>query len=132
MIVNYKQLHSLLLKYKQNDSAARLIRKIAQAGKGIHNETGEFQINGSISPKDMNDIIAPMINGNNMEASFKCFAKSFVPDKAREKNSFEKDYAHSFMSAIPTPLFDNKGHLKAIVGDVNTDFDGNLIMHVSL
>ena len=34
MVINYKQLHSLLLKYKLNDSATKVSIKIAEVGKG--------------------------------------------------------------------------------------------------
>lgn len=132
MVINYKQLQSLLLKYKLNDSATKVSIKIAEVGKGVHDEMNVFSTNIQITKDDMHAIISPIFEYGTLDAVFRHFAKSFIPNKSREKESFEKTSAKSFTSVIPTPLFDSKGRLRTIVGNIRTDFDGNLLMHVSL
>ena len=132
MINNYNQLHHILLKYKQHYAAAKLSIKIAELGKGVHDEMNEFSADIEITQDNMDAIISPIFKYSNAETAFSYFAKFFIPNKSHEKKSFERESAKYFTSVIPTHLFDSKGRLKTIVGNTRTDFDGNLILHVSM
>ncbi len=132
LIGNYSQLHNLLVKYGLKDRASKLSIKIALFGKGIQDEMTEFRQDFTISNEDIDSCINSILQNGNIETSFGNFTYSFIPKKEREKKSLERIVKDApFIYMIPQSLFDDRGRMTAVVGGIETDLEGNLIVHIS-
>ena len=133
LVGNYSQLHKLLVKYGLQDRAAKLSIKIAKFGEGIQDEMQEFKQEFTVSKEDLDSIINSILQNDNIETSFGRFTYSFIPKTEREKESLEHIVKGApFLHMIPQSIFDEKGRVKAIVGDIETDLEGNLVVHISM
>ncbi len=131
LITNYSQLHNLLVKYGLQDKASDLSIKIARFGEGVQNEMTEFKQEFTISREEMELCVNSVLHEENVEISLVRFAYSFIPKKESEKKLFEQIVKKdAFLYMIPQSIFD-KGRVKAIIGGIETDFEGNLIVHIS-
>ena len=132
LVGNYSQLHKLLIKYGLQEKASELSIKIAKFGEGIQNEMQEFRQEFTVSKEDMESIINSILQNDNIEASFGCFTYSFIPRKERAKMELDRIVKDApFIYMIPQSLFDDRGRVKAIVGGIETDLEGNLVVHIS-
>lgn len=130
---NYSQLYKLLVKYGLQDKAAKLSIKIAKFGEGIQDEMAEFKQEFTISKEDMDSCVNSILHEEDVENSLGCFTYSFIPKKEREKESLEHIVKGApFLHMIPQSIFDEKGRVKAIVGGIETDLEGNLVVHISM
>jgi len=133
LVGNYSQLYKLLVKYGLQDKAAKLSIKIAKFGEGIQDEMAEFKQEFTISKEDMDSCVNSILHEEDVENSLGCFTYSFIPKKEREKESLEHIVKGApFLHMIPQSIFDEKGRVKAIVGGIETDLEGNLVVHISM
>lgn len=133
LVGNYSQLYKLLVKYGLQDKAAKLSIKIAKFGEGIQDEMAEFKQEFTISKEDMDSCVNSILHEEDVENSLGCFTYSFIPKKEREKESLEHIVKGApFLHMIPQSIFDEKGRVKAIVGGIGTDLEGNLVVHISM
>lgn len=133
LVGNYSQLHKLLVKYGLQDKASKLSIKIAKFGEGIQDEMAEFKQEFTISKEDMDSCVNSILHEEDVENSLGCFTYSFIPKKEREKESLEHIVKSApFLHMIPQSIFDEKGRVKAIVGGIETDLEGNLVVHISM
>ena len=132
LVGNYSQLHKLLVKHGLQDKAAKLSIKIVKFGEGIQDEMAEFKQEFTV-PKEEMDLWVNSILHEDVETSLGYFTYSFIPKKEREKKCLEHIVKDApFLHMIPQSLFDEKGRVKAIVGGIGTDLEGNLIVHISM
>lgn len=132
LVGNYSQLHKLLVKYGLQDKAAKLSVKIAKFGEGIQDEMQEFKQEFTVSKEDMDSIINSTLKNDDVEASFGCFTYSFIPKKERAKTELDKIVKDApLMYMISQSLFDDRGRVKAVVGGIETDLEGHLVVHIS-
>lgn len=128
----YNQLHELLIKYGLKDRASQLSVKIAKCGNGIQNEMVEFEQQASVPKEDMDSFVNSIWGSGNIETSFLRFTYSFVPKRDREKESLQKAVKQApFIYMIPQSIFDEKGYVKTVVGNIENDLEGNLVVHIS-
>ncbi|WP_302586120.1 DUF4209 domain-containing protein [uncultured Alistipes sp.] len=133
LVGTYSQLYKLLVKYGLQDKAAKLSIKIAKFGEGIQDEMAEFKQEFTISKEDMDSYVNSILYEEDVENSLGCFTYSFIPKKEREKESLEHIVKGApFLHMIPQSIFDEKGRVKAIVGGIETDLEGNLVVHISM
>ena len=133
LVGNYSQLYKLLVKYGLQDKAAKLSIKIAKFGEGIQDEMAEFKQEFTISKEDMDSCVNSILHEEDVENSLGCFTYSLIPKKEREKESLEHIVKGApFLHMIPQSIFDEKGRVKAIVGGIETDLEGNLVVHISM
>lgn len=133
LVGNYNQLHKLLIKYGLQDKAAKLSIKIAKFGEGIQDEMTEFKQEFTVSKEEMDLCVNSILHEKDVENSFGRFTYSFIPKKEREKESLDRIVKDApLLHMIPQSIFDERGRIKAVIGGIGTDLEGNLIVHISM
>lgn len=128
---NYRQLHKLLLKYNLKDKAAQLSIKIATIGRDAQDEMPLIKSEYEISKKDVYDVVNSILQHEDSEQIFEHFIYVFIPQQEREKQAFQEEAKEcAFLCSIPTTIMHEKGG-QVTVGNIETDFTGNLILHIS-
>ena len=133
LVGNYSQLHKLLAKYGLQNKASKLSIKIAKFGDGIQHEMTECKQEFMISKAEMDSCVNSILHGEDIENTFSSFTYSFIPKKAHEKETLEHIVKVApILHRIPRSIFDEKGRVKAIIGGIETDLEGNLVVHISM
>lgn len=131
LVGNYSQLHNLLSKYNLKDKASQLSKKIAICGNGIQNEMTEFKEEISISKEDIDSHVNSILK-TNIEESLSLFCYNYIPKKdiaVQSVNELAKKAPFVFM--IPQSLFDKRGRVTSVIGSIDNDLEGHLILHIS-
>lgn len=132
LVHHYQQLYRLVLKYGLKDKASRLSIRIVHFGKGLKAEMHEIKQEITI-PKDMIDsLIDYVLQDNDTDVMFGRFTYAFIPKKERAKTELSRIANESpFIHMIPQSMFDDRGRMKASVGNIQTDLEGNLVKYIS-
>jgi len=129
----YRRTQKSLTEYGLNGKASQLYTKIAAYGNGIQKELFKIEHNIDIPNEKIKSIVNAILQDNNIENSLLRIACYFIPNKDREKCSLERIAKEApFIHMITQSLYDNKGRLKAMVGGINTDLEGQLVLHISM
>lgn len=132
LVGNYSRLHKLLSKYGLKDKASRLSIKIAKFGQGIQNEMAEFKEEFTISKEDMDSLIDSILQ-ENIEESFGAFTCVYIPKKEKAKKSVnELAKQNPFVFMIPQSIFDTRGRVTSVIGSIDNDLEGHLVLHISM
>lgn len=133
MVENYRRLYNLVIKYGLKNRASRLLVKMAKFGEGIQDEMTEFKQEVTISKEKMDSFVNHILRGDDIDTLFGRFTYSFIPQKTQEKESFDRLIKEApIIYMVPRSIFDDRGRVKAVVGSLHSDYDGNIVVHTSM
>lgn len=132
LYANYIRLYNSLIKYGLNHRTAQLRLKIATISLEFQSEMPLIKSECEIPKKDVHDIVNSILQHEDSEQIFEHFIYVFIPQQEREKQSLQEEAKkYAFLFIIPKTIMHEKGG-QVTVGNVETDFDGNLILHISM
>ena len=127
-----KDVYSLYSTYGFNQEAKELLAKIQEKGKGIMAEMQKFESSVEISKEVMDTYLEFMLDGNTDEDFFNKFTYKYIPNKEDAKAQILKQVkASPFYYMFPNQLFDDKGRVKSIIGNIDDDLEGHIVLHIS-
>lgn len=117
--------------YGLKDERSRLLKEIEQAGI----ETAKtLQCHGvSINiPKETYTQLKSFLTAGELEEQYKRFCLNYIPNKQQasvQLKQLANQYPLAYM--MPTHLMDNMGRPASVIGGIDDDFEGQLVLHVS-
>lgn len=127
---NLEQIAITFAFYGLSDERSRLLKEIETAG----NEASKtFQPHGvSIDiPQEAYSQIKAFFSEGNIKEQFEMFCLHYIPNIQKQSDQLKKlanQYPLAYM--MPTQLMDQNGRPSSVIGGIDKDFDGQLVLHI--
>lgn len=128
---NLEQIANTFAYYGLSDERSRLLKEIEQAGNKVAQTLRPHGISIDI-PQEAFDQIKNMLTSGDINKQYEKFCLYFIPSRQQASEQLKKlanQYPLVFM--MPTHLMDNHGRPASVIGSIDNDFEGQLILHVS-
>lgn len=116
--------------YGLNDERSRLIKEIEQAGSKAAKTLQCYGVPVDI-PKETYAQLKSFLTAGDLEEQYERFCLNYIPNKQQASEQLQKlanQYPLVYM--MPTHLMDSQGRPASVIGNIDDDFEGQLVLHV--
>lgn len=127
---NLEQIARTFTFYGLNDERARLLKEIEQAGCEAAKTLQPTGVSVDI-PQEAFDQIKVFLTKGTLKEQYERFCIKYIPSIQQESIQL-KQLANQYplVYMMPTHLMDKQGRPASIIGGIDNDFDGQLVLHV--
>lgn len=126
-----KDVYNIYAKYNFVEKAKNILPEIQNKGKGIMAEMQKHEITQEVPAEDMREYVDFMMQGSDNDIFHK-FTYKYIPNKDDAKQQLLKQVQNApLYYMFPNQLFDEKGRVKSVIGNIDTDLEGHLVLHIS-
>lgn len=126
-----KDIYSIYSTYNFAEKAKNILAEIQRAGEGIMEEMQKHEVTQEIPTEEMKAYVDFMMQGTDDEI-YQKFAYKYIPDKEDAKQQILKQVQNApLYYMFPNQLLDEKGRVKSVVGNIDTDLEGHIVLHIS-
>lgn len=127
---NLEQVSQTYSKYGLNEERKRLFKEIEIAGneamKKMPVQSMPFEI-----PSEAFEWVKSFLTTGSTDEQFKKFCMYFIPKKEEQKKELQKlANQYPLVYLMPTHLMDRHGRPSSVIGSIEKDFDGQLVLHI--
>ena len=113
------------------DERMRLMKEIEEAGNDAMSEMTPSQFTFEY-PKEALEQLNIMLTEGSINEQYEKFILYFIPNKNDESAQLKKlSERYPFAYMIPTHLMDSQGRPASVIGGIDNDFEGQLILHIT-
>lgn len=128
---NLEQIANTFAYYGLLDERARLLKEIEQAGNKVAQTLQPHGVSIDI-PQEAFEQLKNRLTSGSINEQYELFCLYFIPNCQQASNQLKKlanQYPLVYM--MSTQLMDNQGRPASVIGSIDKDFEGQLILHVS-
>lgn len=127
---NLEQVANIFGEFGLNDEYSRLLKEIELAGSDSINTIESHNMPIEISQEIYTQIRESLVCGD-CEEQYRQFCHYFIPNLANETEHLKKlANQYPLMYKVPTHLMEQNGKPSSIIGGIDTDFEGQLVLHI--
>ena len=127
---NLEMVANSFANYNLADEKARLLKEIEQAGEQSLTSMQAHKMELNI-PKEAYSELKDFLTHGDTKEQYETFCLYYIPRKDQLTNQLKKlSQQFPLVYLMPTQLMDEKGRPSSVVGGIESDFDGQLILHV--
>lgn len=128
---NLEQIANTFAYYGLSDERARLLKEIEQAGNKVAQTLQPHGVSIDI-PQEAFEQLKDRLTSGRINEQYELFCLYFIPNRQQASDQLKKlanQYPLVYM--MSTQLMDNQGRPASVIGSIDNDFEGQLILHVS-
>lgn len=117
--------------YSLSKERERLLTEISAIGNKVQNEMNQFEDPTQYSQEALNEVTEDILKGNESE-QIKRFVSFFIPRieyNAKQLREYSQKFPLQYLTG--TQIIDDAGRPLSYVGNIDDDFDGQLIQHIT-
>ena len=117
--------------YSLSKERERLITEISAIGNKAKNEMNQFEAPTQYSHEALNEVTEDILKGDESE-QIKRFVSFFIPRieyNAKQLREYSQKFPLQYLTG--TQIIDDAGRPLSYVGNIDDDFDGQLIQHIT-
>lgn len=117
--------------YSLSKERERLITEISAIGNKAKNEMNQFEVPTQYSQEALNEVTEDILKGDESE-QIKRFVSFFIPHieyNAKQLREYSQKFPLQYLTG--TQIIDDAGRPLSYVGNIDDDFDGQLIQHIT-
>ena len=127
---NLEQVSQTYSKYGLNEERKRLFKEIEIAGneamKNMPVQSMPFEI-----PSEAFEWVKTFLTSGEIDEQFEKFCMYFIPKKEEQKKELQRlANQYPLVYLMQTHLMDRHGRPSSIIGSIEKDFDGQLVLHI--
>ena len=127
---NLSMIYQIFTKYNVKEEYKRLLKEMEECGNLATREMQGHFIPLDYSKEQLDEMVSFLTKGSKDEQVAK-FALYFVPDKKSQSDELTRlSAAYPLKYLMHTQIMDEKGRPMSVVGSIDDDFDGQLILHM--
>ena len=127
----WSKLYRVFNKYQFGDKAKEILDELQNSSRNILDEISKIEVPFEISQEKFKEYIIEMTSGTKEDVLGK-FITQFIPNKDDlEKQLLNISKNAPLFSLCPTQIYDYKGRPSSVIGNIESDLDGNLALHIS-
>lgn len=128
---NLEQIAATYASYNLPQERVRLLKEIEKAGNNALSEMTPKQFTFEY-PKEALEQMKQMLTKGTVDEQYEKFILYFVPSREQETQQLKKlSERYPLVYMMPTHLMDSQGRPATVVGGIETDFEGQLALHIS-
>ena len=128
---NLEQIAATYAAYNLPQERLRLLKEIEKAGNAALNDMTTKQFSFEY-PKEALEQMNQMLTRGTQDEQYEKFILYFVPNCEQESQQLKKlSERYPLVYMMPTHLMDSQGRPASVVGGIENDFEGQLILHIS-
>lgn len=128
---NLEHIAAIYAAYNLPQERLRLLKEIEKAGNEALSEMTTKQFSFEY-PKEALEQMNQMLTKGTREEQYEKFILYFVPNREQESQQLKKlSERYPLVYMMPTHLMDSQGRPASVVGAIENDFEGQLVLHIS-
>lgn len=126
-----QQISKVFLDFGVRDESNKLLAKIKEIGPKVKEDLKEIKVETTISKEKIDEYFEEMLEGD-IEKCLARIAFRFIPRKGEVEDQLKRNSEKSiFQHIIPQSILDHKGRTVAVVGTIEEDFPGHILLQTS-
>ncbi|RKW55850.1 MAG: DUF4209 domain-containing protein [Prevotella sp.] len=127
----WDKLYRIFDNYQFKEKAKKILAELQNSSSDVIDEMQKIEMPFEIPQEQFEEFIKEMTSGSKKEV-FGKFIAHFIPNKEYQKEQLLKISKDTpLLSLCPTQLFDYKGRPNSVVGNIENDLEGKLVLHIS-